>query len=368
MFIFTRYRIRSFEVGLHFRDGEFLGLLRAGLHWVFDPFGRVEIQIVSQRAPFLVHEKLDLIAKSDELKGTARVLDLQDHERALVWVDRRFARVLPPGQYVYWTNHRDVRVEIVDTGNPRVNHDHLNVLIRNPSALALLDAGAVGHGCVGVLFLDGRYSSTLEPGPWAFWKGAAGVRVIEVDMREATLDIAGQEIISADKVTLRINAVATYHATDPKGAVCTTENYVQALYREAQLVLRAVVGGRELDSLLADKDAVAAEAVGLLGPRAHALGLEVLALGIRDLILPGDMKELMNKVTEAKKAAEANLITRREETAALRSQANTAKLLADNPTLMRLRELEVLEKVVASGKLNVVLGEKGLADRVVNLI
>ena len=88
----------------------------------------------------------------------------------------------------------------------------------------------------------------------------------------------------------------------------------------------------------------------------------------RDVILPGDMKDLMNKVTEARKAAEANLISRREETAAMRSQANTAKLLADNPVLMRLRELEVLEKIAAAGKLNIVLGEKGLADKVVNLL
>ena len=102
--------------------------------------------------------------------------------------------------------------------------------------------------------------------------------------------------------------------------------------------------------------------------RVARLGLEVVSVGIRDVILPGDMKDLMNKVTEAKKAAEANLIVRREETAAMRSQANTAKVLEGNPTLMRLRELEVLEKVAASGKLNVVLGEKGLAERVVNLL
>jgi len=82
----------------------------------------------------------------------------------------------------------------------------------------------------------------------------------------------------------------------------------------------------------------------------------------------------MNKVTEAKKAAEANLIARREETAAMRSQAGhrpqggPAKLLEGTPTLMRLRELEVLEKVASTGKLNVVLGEKGLAERVVNLL
>ena len=102
--------------------------------------------------------------------------------------------------------------------------------------------------------------------------------------------------------------------------------------------------------------------------RAGELGLEIASVGIRDVILPGDMKDLMNKVTEARKAAEANLISRREETAAMRSQANTAKLLADNPVLMRLRELEVLEKIASAGKLNIILGEKGLADKVVNLL
>ena len=142
----------------------------------------------------------------------------------------------------------------------------------------------------------------------------------------------------------------------------------QALYREAQLAVRTVVGGRDLDQLLADKDAVATELTERVRPRGTQLGWEILSLGIRDVILPGEMKELLNKVTEAKKAAEANLIARREETAAMRSQANTAKLLQENPTLLRLRELETLEKVAASAELKVVLGEKGLADRVVNLL
>jgi regulator of protease activity HflC (stomatin/prohibitin superfamily) len=88
-----------------------------------------------------------------------------------------------------------------------------------------------------------------------------------------------------------------------------------------------------------------------------------VSVGIRDVILPGDIRDLMNKVTEAKKAAEANLISRREETAAMRSQANTAKLLADNPTLMRLRELEVLEKIASSNKLSIVLGAVIIHDR-----
>jgi regulator of protease activity HflC (stomatin/prohibitin superfamily) len=80
------------------------------------------------------------------------------------------------------------------------------------------------------------------------------------------------------------------------------------------------------------------------------------------------VKELLNKVTEAKKAAEANLITRREETAAIRSQANTARILESNPTLMRMRELEVLQTITSNTQMSVVLGEKGLADRVIKLL
>ena len=165
-----------------------------------------------------------------------------------------------------------------------------------------------------------------------------------------------------------MNAVVTHRVTDARKAVMESDDVRQALYRETQLVVRAVVGTRELDAFLTEKDGVAEEIEQSVCERARDLGLEMASVGIRDVILPGDMKDLMNKVTEAKKAAEANLIARREETAAMRSQANTAKRLADNPTLMRLRELEVLENVASTGKLNIVLGEKGLAERVVNLL
>jgi len=91
-------------------------------------------------------------------------------------------------------------------------------------------------------------------------------------------------------------------------------------------------------------------------------------MGIRDIILPGDMKEIMNKVIEAQKGSEANGIKRREETAAMRSQLNTAKLMESNPVLMRLRELEVLETVAQTTNLSVILGDKGLTERVTKLI
>lgn len=363
-----RVKVRSYEMGLYFRDGEFKGLLGEGRYWFMDPLNTVRVDVVSQRDPWLVHEKLDVIVRSGALTDRAVVLDLKDHERGLVWIEGRFSHILPPGLYAYWTGQRQIRVELVDARSVRFEHAELPVISRSAMAERVLEIGTVEAHHKGVLFIDGDYVATLPAGRYAFWKNMASVKFVQEDMRESMFDVAGQDIMTADKVTLRMNAVVTYRIMDARQALSSVDDAKQALYREAQLALRAVVGGRELDAFLSDKDAVAQELAALVRPRCQALGLELIAVGIRDVILPGEMKDLMNKVTEAKKAAEANLIVRREETAAMRSQANTAKLLQDNPTLMRLRELEVLEKVAANGKLNIVLGEKGLTERIVNLL
>jgi len=368
MILFQTVRVRSFEVGLLFRNGEFRGLLGEGRHRLWDPLGRVRVDVASRRDPWLVHEKLDLIVKSGVLKDRAVVLDVKDYERVLVWIDGRFSNVLPPGLYAYWTDLREVATEKVDARTVRFEHRDLPVIGRSMQVERLLDLFTVEQGHQGLLLLDGRYAETLGAGRYAFWKNMATVKLISVDVRETTLDVNGQEIMTADKVTLRLNAVATYRVVDVRRAVDQVDDFRQALYREVQLALRATVGVRDLDAFLADKDAVAREVEEQVRRRVGELGLELVSVGVRDIILPGEMKDLMNKVTEAKKAAEANLIVRREETAAMRSQVNTAKLLQDNPTLMRLRELEVLEKIASTSKLNIMLGEKGLAEKVVNLL
>jgi regulator of protease activity HflC (stomatin/prohibitin superfamily) len=368
MLFIHRYIVRSYEAGLEFRNDEFRGVRRQGTWWLFGLPGRVRMDIVSLRQPWLVHDKLDLIVKSGALNGLATVLDLKDYQRGLVWIDGRFSHVLPPGLHVYWTTHRDVRVEVVDARPVRFEHADLGLIVRSTMAEQALETHTIEPGQQALWFRNGDFVEVLPPGRHAFWKNVVPVKVQALDVRETTLDIAGQEIMSADKVTLRLNALVVARLTDVRRAVNVADDARMALYREAQLVIRAVVGGRELDALLADKDAVASELKERLRERAAALGWEVVSVGIRDVILPGEMKELLNKVMEARKAAEANLIARREETAAIRSQANTAKLLQENPTLLRLRELETLEKVAASAELKVVLGDKGLADRIVNLL
>lgn len=368
MFLMKTVKIRSYERGLYFEDGEFQGILGAGRHRFVDPLFKVKVDVVSQRTPWIMHEDLDVIVKSGALEGQATVVDLKDNQRALVWVDGRFETVLGPGLYALWTKVRDVRVDIVDARQVRFEHEDLSLIVRSTNVDNELNISTVEPGCAGVYFQDGTYVETLGPGRYMFWKNMGKVKFYHVDMRETVLDVSGQEIMTSDKVTLRLNSVITYRVADALKSVSVVDDSKQAVYREAQLALRAVIGTFDLDTLLSDKEKVAKDLESTIKDRAASFGIDVLSIGIRDVILPGDMKDMMNKVIEAQKAADANLIMRREETAAMRSQANTAKLLDSNPTLMRLRELDVLEKIAGNSKLNVVLGEKGLADRVVNLL
>ena len=275
---------------------------------------------------------------------------------------------IAPGLYALWTSEHDVRVETVDASTMRLDHPELPAILKTPGTATLLEVVNIEPGHAGVWYRDGAYQATLAPGTYAFWKNVGTLKVYDVDLKEQVLDISGQEIMTADKVTLRLNALVAYRIADPLRSVTVVDGAAQALYRAAQLALREAVGAKDLDTLLAGKDALAAEVAQALEPRATELGMTVVTAGVRDLILPGDMKDLMNKVTEAKKAAEASLITRREETAAMRMQANTAKILESNPTLMKLKELEVLEKVADKAHLTVLLGEDGLTSKVMKLV
>jgi regulator of protease activity HflC (stomatin/prohibitin superfamily) len=368
MYPIVTAKIRSFERALLFRDGELVDVLLPGTHRRFDPLGKLRVDVLSARDPWIRHADLDLAVKGGWLHRLAEVIDLAEHERALVWIDGRLDRALGPGRTALWTGFRDVRVERFDARRVRFEHADLAAVLAADADGKLLESLLVPQGAVGVVYVAGALAETLPPGRYAFWKGVADLKLYTVDRREAVLDIAGQEIMTRDKVTLRMNAVVTFRVDDAAAAMTRVEDFRQTLYREAQLAVRAAVGTRTLEELLADKDAIGGEVAAALRGRAAGFGVEVVAFGLRDIILPGEMKELLNKVIEAQKAAEAALITRREETAAIRNQANTARLLEGSPTLMRLRELEAVEKIAQSGKLSVIVGEKGLAERLLAMV
>lgn len=361
-------KIENYQKGIYFCDGKPETLLPTGKHFIFKPFDNAQVCLYNERDPWLHSDRLDLIVKSGVAGDYLTVIDLKDHERALVRIDNRCDVLLEPGLYALWNTVRKVEVEVFDINQVLFEHAESEAITRLKNAENMLDVFNVSEGFEGLFFLNGHFERRLPPGRYVFWKGAGKVKLYHKDMRELTIDINGQDIMTHDKVTLRLNAVLSYRVTDTLKTVYASEDIAQTLYREAQLALRAVVGTRELDALLAARDDVVNELKTLLAARVTELGVEVAGCGIRDIILPGEMKELLNKVTEAKKAAEANLITRREEVAAIRSQLNTAKTLEENPVLMRLKELEVLEKIASTSKLNVILGNEKLTEKVVNLL
>jgi len=112
------------------------------------------------------------------------------------------------------------------------------------------------------------------------------------------------------------------------------------------IAIREAVAGRTLDEVLSAKAALDAELRDYVRARVAESGVEVTELGVKDVILPGEIRELVNKVVEAERVAKANLIRRQEETAATRSLLNTARLMEENPLLLRLKELESLERLV----------------------
>jgi len=159
------------------------------------------------------------------------------------------------------------------------------------------------------------------------------------------LEINGQEILTKDKAALRLNGFAQYKVVDVEKALLENKEYEKQLYVAFQFSLREYVAGLGFDELLERKESVAAYVQDAVKANAAALGVEVYGFGIRDIVLPGDVKDIMNKVLVAEKTAQANTILRREETAGTRNMLNTAKLMEDNKMLWKLKEMEYVEKI-----------------------
>jgi hypothetical protein len=361
-------QIREYERGLLFRKEIFKGFLLPGEYKRWDLFNNEKVEIVDIRKPFLTENHLDSVLKNSDIGKEINVVQIADHERGLVWFDGRFNSILAPGQYGIWTNWKKVRTEIVDAKAIRFVHAEIEPILAASGSNSLLDIHDITAEHQGVLFINGKYVETLSPGRYAFWENRANVKVVTVNRKEQVLDVQGQDLLTADRVTLRLSVAVVYRVVDSVRYVTVAEDARQALYRDVQLALRSAVGARQLDVFLADKTALTNELTEIVKAKAIGMGMEVSLAGVKDVILPGEMKELMNKVIEARTAAEAAVITRREEAAALRHQANTAKMFTETPGLLKLRELEAIERIATAGKLSIVLGEKGLADRMTNLI
>lgn len=371
MFGMKRIVIARHERGLYLKDRSIEKILGPGVYWIMDVLGRVTVQVYDVTKPEFAHPYQDVLVK-ERAELTARyfqVIELGEQDVGLVYKNGRLSTVLAPGtRQLYWKGPVEVRVEVLSIARDyAVPRETLRLIARaRPGELAQAVANAVvvaevAEKFAGLLFVDGELMQTLGPGLYAYWKYNRAIKVEQVDTRLQEMEVSGQEILTKDKVSLRVNLSAQYRVADLVAARKGLADMTGYLYRALQFSARQAIGTRTLDTLLGEKGEL--DRVIFEGVRAQAAnyGLMVESVGVKDVILPGDMKDILNQVVQAEKAAQANIIKRREETAATRSLLNTAKLMEENPVLLRLKELEALEKITEKvDKLTVFGGLEGV--------
>ncbi len=355
MFFLKRIVVADYERALLIKNRSVQRVLEPGVYRFFDPLRRLKVEIYDLNEAEFNFEKLDYLIKqkTDLVNEHFQVIELGEFEVGLVYKNGQLEDVLEPGsRQLYWKGLVDIDVEVVDIQTDfMVAKNKLKVLVRNRNTkLAnklsqFIYIAEVEQNWVGLLLVDGELVEQLNAGIYAFWKFNRNIKVEQEDLRVQNMEVNGQEILTKDKVTLRANMAVTFKVTDAIQARSSVKNWVDHLYREAQFGLRQAVGTRSLDTLLANKGELDRGVYDAVRNQVADNGIEVINVGIKDLILPGEMKDILNQVVEAEKVAQANVIKRREETAATRSLLNTAKLMDENPTLLRLKELETLEKV-----------------------
>ena len=378
MILWKTIDVADNERALLFRRNRFAAVLEPGRHRVETLSGRVHVNKYDISGVVFddANAKFLLNAHGAHLKAYLDRFELTDHQVGLLYRDGHLVDILAPGAFLaVWKGVEDVRVEVVDIAeNFAIEEPLLSLLSRGvtvgrcKTAVSAFHYAEVPDEHVGLLLVNGKFERLLQPGSYGYWKYNRSVVVRLLDMRLQSIDVSGQEILTRDRVSLRINLSGTFKLIDAEAVALKLNDYAGFIYRELQLRLREAVGEQPLDSLLEDKDSLNLFIADGTKTRLSEYGIEMVSVGVKDIILPGDMKLILNQVVEAQKESEANLIKRREETQAMRSLHNTAKMMENNPTLLRLKELEALERVTARiDKISVYGGLEGVMNDLVRL-
>ncbi len=335
-----RIEIQAYQVGLVFEKGRLTKVLKEGVYWVM---GNKIVYINEMRGTFSAPFELNQLLENKELAELLDVVEVKYNEIALYFYNGLFSRVLTAGTYAFWKGLN--KFISVDMSKPVVSTEIPLALLKNGTLSGYVQKYEVADYERGLLLIEGEFVQELAPGTYFYWTQLQSVVVKKVDLRAQQMEIGGQEVLTKDKSTVRINFNVVYRIVNLKRAVMENKDVEKQLYVMLQLILRRLVGSQTLDELLALKDQTAKELYIVAAENAEKMGLQIEDLGIKDIILPGDMREIMNQVLIAEKRAQANTITRREETASVRSMLNTAKLMEENEMLWKLKEMEYVEKI-----------------------
>ena len=239
----------------------------------------------------------------------------------------------------------------------------------------------IPHSHIGLLYENGAFREVLPPGRYKIGKSFFHRRDREInilDTREQSLTIKGQEILTGDKVAIRVSLLVYYRVVDPQAAMHNVVSYQDRIYEDVQLSARRFLATRKLDDILRDRNEISDTVREEVKNTAATYGVRVVRADVKDLVFPGNLREMMNQVLEAERQAEAELIRVKKEieTGRLRNEAHLSETLSQlkveeeeahaitqNPSLYRLRKLKILSEMAKNGgKFVVGLGATDLED------
>lgn len=340
-----KYLIKEQECGYLLKNGILQGLLFAGKHSIYSFLG-YELRIVSMVGKVDTKKfPAELLMRQPEFAKRVVRVRIPDHCIGIHMADGIFKQVLMDGEALYWNVFEENEIRLVDVTGVQMTEDQVPGMYRHLIPARLYKKVVIGEGETGLLYIDGHFDRELSCGTYFYWNYAHEVSCKVFNLKVQQLDISGQEILTADKVGIRLNILCSYRIMNPLELVKRLEGASKLLYTRVQLAAREYVGQFRLDELLADKEAIGNVLKERLLEVQGDYCVEVLDVGIKDIILPGEIRDIMNTVLVAEKKAQANVIMRREEVASTRSLLNTAKLMEENPVLYRLKEFEYLERI-----------------------
>lgn len=380
MWFIKKFIINESQRGLLFKDQQLVALLTPGVYRFWDMHGRYQLQSQTISNPLHnpVNENVQELAELHPALFAEHIEYWQtgEYEVGLVYEQGVLREIKKPGQKgAWWKSHKNIQMKTLNIrDNYKVTPELVQLLDNSRDALLAKSlqgscaALRVPAGYTAFLNVDGDIDTELTPGVHMYWTLIRRIDIERFDLRLQNMEINGQEILTRDRVSLRINLTAMWKISDARTVMRELKDAEAYLYRELQLALRTIVSTQTLDELLADKNSLNEQVLMLATQKVAAYGITIQSVGARDIILPGEMKSILTQVVEAQKMAEANLIKRQEETQATRSLHNTAKVMDGNPVLLRLKELEILEKITARiNTLNVYGGLDGVMNDMVKL-
>jgi len=337
-----RVIVNAWQVALVFKRGVYQRMLKEGKYWFW---GNEQVMVYDLTRQFQAPAELNILLQDKALAEALYVVEVRDNEIVLQYENGLLQQVLTAGRYTFWksvVNYSFIKADVSEVNIP----DTIDkATLSNKLVMPYVRSASIEAYERAVLFVDGKFVRVLESGTYYWWKNNISVYVGKADIRQLQLEINGQEILTRDKAALRMNAWAQYKVINIEKALLENKDYDKQLYIAFQLALREYVSTYGFDELLEKKDTIAPFVLKAVEATAESLGVAVHSFGIRDIILPGDVKEIMNQVLVAEKKAQANTIMRREETASTRSLLNTAKLMEENQMLWKLKEMEYVEKI-----------------------